>query len=107
MDRWIDIDLLRSLIVVGLSVSDVIGSVDGEVSSVDVVSLHCRFEQLGVVHCSVLQEVQLLILIQTTLTFMFTPQMRSSSAYTFKSYFNWPSSVRKSALSRLSKRILS
>lgn len=74
-----------SLIVVWFSVPYVIGSVYGEVGSINVVSLHCCFEQLRVVNCTVLKEVKLLVLHHKCLTFMLTPQILSSSASTFKS----------------------
>ena len=48
--------------MVSFTVSHVVCRVDHEVCCVDVVPLHCRLEQLRVVHRSVLLEVQLLIL---------------------------------------------
>lgn len=74
-----------SLIEVGLAVPVVISSVDGEVRGIDVVALQRCLEQLRVVHCAVFQEVQLLVLSKEGSTFMFTPQILSSSASTFRS----------------------
>lgn len=79
-----------SLVVVGLAIPIVVGSIDDEVGGIDVVALDCCFEQFGVVDGAVFQEVQLFILHPMVLTFMLTPQMRSSSASTFRSYFNCP-----------------
>jgi len=84
----VNFDCRTSLIIIGLSVSDIIGSIDGKVSGIDVVSFDCRFEELRVVHSAVLEEVQLFILHILMPTFMFTPQILSSSASTLRSYFN-------------------
>ena len=71
---------LQSLVVVGLTIPDVIRSVDHEVSRVDVVALAGSLKQLRVVDYPWLLEVQLLVLHCNQSTFMFTPQILRSSA---------------------------
>jgi hypothetical protein len=67
-----------SLIVVGLSVTNVIRCVDNEISCVDVVTLARSLEQLGVVHNAVFVEVNLLVLNNSPFTFVLTPQNLNS-----------------------------
>lgn len=97
----------KSDIVVGLSVPDVIGGVDDEVGSVNVVSLQRGLEELGMVHCAVLLEVKQLVLRYRRVTFVFTPKNLSSSTSTVRSYLSWPSVVRNSASSLSSNLRLS
>jgi len=54
----------RSLVVVTLSVSDVIGCVDREIGGINVVAFHGSLKQLRVVDNSRFLEVQLLVLDQ-------------------------------------------
>lgn len=93
--------------MVGLSVSDIVGGVDDEVSRVDVVAFQGGLQKFGVVDGAVLFEVEQLVLHKETLTFVFTPKNLNSSTSTVRSYLNWPSFVRNSALSRSSNLYLS
>lgn len=53
---------MRSVVVVGLVESDGVISVDGEVSGVNVVSLHDPFKDLGLMNSALLHEVDSLVL---------------------------------------------
>lgn len=54
--------LLGSLIVVGLPIPDIIGSIDDKVSSINVVSLDRCFEEFWVMDSTMFQEVKMFIL---------------------------------------------
>lgn len=60
--------------MVGFVISFVIGSVDSEVGSIDVIALYDRLKDLWMMNGSVIFEVYLLVLYYYRLTFVFTPK---------------------------------
>ena len=93
-----------SLIVVSFPVTDIISSVDREVSCVNIVAFHSCLKKLRLMHSPVGSEVQLLVLNLIRFTLVLIPHTLNSYSSTDRRYFSWPSAFKNSALSRSSKR---
>lgn len=90
--------LVISLVVIWFTYSFIISCIDCKVWCINMISFYCCFEKLWMMYCTVLFEIELLILILLYfLTFVLTPHNLNYSTSTFKSYLSWPYSVRKSA----------
>ena len=93
-----------SLIVVSFPVTDIISSVDREVSCVNIVAFHSCLKKLRLMHSPVGSEVQLLVLNLIRVTLVLIPHTLNSYSSTDRRYCSWPSAFKNSALSRSSKR---